>query len=251
MDKPLWLSAADSPQNLPSARAALAEPNGLLAVGGSLAPEWLLTAYVQGIFPWYEAGQPILWWSPDPRAVLLPDELHVPRRLQRTRRNSAVRISADTEFSAVIAACAAPRRYTAETWITPAMRDAYLTMHTLGWAHSFEAWLDGDLIGGLYGIAIGKVFFGESMFSRRTDSSKIALVSCVEYLRDRGFGLVDCQVWSPHLRTFGAQKMPRDQFLSQLERLCTPAGRPRSWQADYADYACKQAQSEPTAPRRE
>jgi len=244
MDKPLWLSATDSPQNLPPACAALAEPNGLLAVGGSLEPEWLLTAYVQGIFPWYEAGQPILWWSPDPRAVVRPGELHVSRRLQRTRRNSAVRMTADTEFAAVITACAAPRRYTAETWITPEILDAYVAMHALGWAHSFEAWLDGELIGGLYGIAIGKVFFGESMFSRQTDASKLAFVSCVEYLRDRGFGLIDCQVWSPHLRTFGARRIPRDAFLSLLTCLCTLPGRPHSWQADYDHYVGERAHSQ-------
>lgn len=236
MDKPLWLSATCSPEDFPPARSALHEPNGLLAVGGCLHPEWLLAAYVRGIFPWYEAGQPILWWSPDPRAVLLPDELHVSRRLQRTIRKTSLRMTADTSFAAVIEACAAPRNYTQETWITPQMRDAYITMHRLGWAHSFETWADEELVGGLYGIAIGNVFFGESMFSRRTDASKVAFVNSVAYLRDRGFELIDCQVWSHHLKTLGARTMPREEFLESLNALCDAEREPESWSADYERY---------------
>ncbi|NNC66184.1 MAG: leucyl/phenylalanyl-tRNA--protein transferase [Gammaproteobacteria bacterium] len=236
MDKPRWLSATGSPEDFPPASAALREPNGLLAVGGNLEPDWLLAAYVRGIFPWYEAGQPILWWSPDPRAILLPDELHVSRRLKRTIRKTTVRMSADTSFAAVIEACAAPRVYTDDTWITPQMRDAYVTMHRLGWAHSFEAWDDDELIGGLYGLAIGDVFFGESMFSRRTDASKIAFVNAVAYLRDCGFRLIDCQVWSHHLRTLGARTMPREQFLALLNTLCDADRRPGSWCADYEKF---------------
>jgi len=236
MDRPRWLSATGSPEDFPPASAALQEPNGLLAVGGCLHPEWLLAAYVRGIFPWYEAGQPILWWSPDPRAVLLPDELHVSRRLQRTIRNSSVRMTADTSFAAVIEACAAPRHYTDETWITPQMRDAYIAMHGLGWAHSFEAWDEDELIGGLYGLAIGNVFFGESMFSRRTDASKVAFVNSVAYLRDRGFELIDCQVWSHHLKTLGARTMPREEFLALLNTLCSTDREPGSWSAEYEHY---------------
>jgi len=237
MDKPRWLSATGSPEDFPSANTALHEPNGLLAVGGCLRPEWLLAAYVRGIFPWYEVGQPILWWSPDPRAVLLPDELHVSRRLQRTRRSSALRLSADTSFEAVIDACAAPRRYTEETWITPQMRDAYVAIHRLGWAHSFEAWEDDELVGGLYGIAIGDVFFGESMFSRRTDASKIAFINSVSYLSDCGFQLVDCQVWSHHLKSLGARTMPRERFLALLDDLCSADREPGSWSASYTKFA--------------
>lgn len=231
MDKPRWLSATGSPDDFPPASAALREPNGLLAVGGCLHPDWLLTAYLRGIFPWYEAGQPILWWSPDPRAVLLPEELHVARRLQRTMRKSDLAITVDTAFGAVIRACAEPRRYTRETWITPQMRDAYETLHELGWAHSFEAWQEDALVGGLYGVAIGRVFFGESMFSRQTDASKLAFVHCVDYLRARGFRLIDCQVWSRHLKTFGAKTVPRETFLRMLGDLCDPPGRPASWRA--------------------
>jgi leucyl/phenylalanyl-tRNA--protein transferase len=236
MDKPRWLSATGSPEDFPPASAALREPNGLLAVGGNLEPDWLLAAYVRGIFPWYEAGQPILWWSPDPRAILLPDELHVSRRLKRTIRKTTVRMSADTSFATVIEACAAPRIYTDDTWITPQMREAYVTMHRLGWAHSFEAWDDDELIGGLYGLAIGDVFFGESMFSRRADASKIAFVNAVAYLRDRGFRLIDCQVWSHHLKTLGARTMPREQFLALLTTLCDADRRPGSWSADYEKF---------------
>ena len=236
MDKPRWLSATGSPEDFPPASSALHEPNGLLAVGGCLDPEWLLAAYVKGLFPWYEAGQPILWWSPDPRAILFPNELHVSRRLQRTIRKSSVRMSADTDFAAVIEACAAPRQYTEETWITPQMREAYTTMHSLGWAHSFEAWDDDELIGGLYGLAIGNVFFGESMFSRRTDASKIAFVNGVAYLRDRGFELIDCQVWSHHLKTLGARTMPREEFLELLSSLCNTAREPGAWSADYERF---------------
>ncbi len=236
MDKPRWLSATGSPEELPPASAALHEPNGLLAVGGCLHPEWLLTAYVRGVFPWYEAGQPILWWSPDPRAVLFPDELHVSRRLQRTIRKSSVRVTADTSFPAVIEACAAPRHYTKETWITPQMLEAYITMHQLGWAHSFEAWDGNELVGGLYGLAIGNVFFGESMFSRRTDASKIAFVHSVGYLRERGFELIDCQVWSHHLKTLGARTLPREEFLSLLNTLCSAHREPGSWVAEHEHF---------------
>ncbi len=233
MDKPRWLSATGSPEDFPPASEALQEPNGLLAVGGSLDPEWLLAAYVRGLFPWYEAGQPILWWSPDPRAVLLPDDLHVSRRLQRTIRKSPVRMRVDTRFAAVIEACAAPRHYTEETWITPQMREAYIAMHHRGWAHSFEAWDEDTLIGGFYGLAIGDVFFGESMFSRRTDASKIAFVKGVAYLRDRGFKLIDCQVWSHHLKTLGASTMARERFLQLLSTLCDTDREPGSWSADH------------------
>lgn len=239
MDKPHWLSATGSPADFPEPGRALREPNGLLAVGGCLHADWLLTAYVKGIFPWYEYGQPILWWSPDPRAVLFPEELHVSRRLTRTLRRTPLRMTVDAAFEEVVTACAQPRRYTSETWITPQMHDAYVALHELGWAHSFEAWLDDELVGGMYGVAIGAVFFGESMFSRRTDASKIAFVRSVDYLRQRGTRLIDCQVWSHHLKTFGARMLPRDRFLQLLQAHCTPAGDPGSWHTDFAAYSAR------------
>ena len=243
MDKPRWLSATGSPDDFPEPSAALHEPNGLLAVGGCLHPEWLLTAYVKGIFPWYERGQPILWWSPDPRAVLFPDELHVSRRLARTLRRASLRMTVDLAFAQVVTACAEPRRYTSETWITPQMHDAYVTLHELGWAHSFEAWLGDELVGGMYGVSVGSVFFGESMFSRRTNASKIAFVHSVDYLRERGTRLIDCQVWSHHLKTFGARMLPRDGFIELLNASCTPAGEPGSWHADFAAYSARSTES--------
>jgi leucyl/phenylalanyl-tRNA--protein transferase len=229
MDKPRWVSATASPDDLPNASDALKEPNGLLAVGGCLHPEWLLTAYVRGIFPWYESRQPILWWSPDPRAVLYPRELHVSRRLRRKIKNSPLRVTVDVDFEAVIDACAAPRQYTEETWITPHMRSAYIELHNLGWAHSFEAWADDALVGGFYGVSIGAVFFGESMFSRQTDASKIAFIHGVAFLEARGCELIDCQVWSHHLQSLGARTIPRAEFLELLDKLCDPPGTPCSW----------------------
>jgi len=237
MEKPRWVSATGSPDELPSADSALREPNGLLAVGGCLHPDWLLSAYVRGIFPWYERGQPILWWSPDPRAVLFPNELHISKRLQRTLRKTSLRITVDSRFEAVIDACAEPRRYTSQTWITPQMRAAYAYLHELGWAHSFEAW-DGDaLVGGFYGLAIGAVFFGESMFSRQTDASKITFVRGVEFLKRRGYELIDCQVWSHHMQTLGARTIPRSEFLALLAQLCEPPGQPCSWIGQSIDPA--------------
>ncbi len=229
MEKPRWVSATGFPDDLPHPSHALREPNGLLAVGGCLHPEWLLTAYARGIFPWYESGQPILWWSPDPRAVLFPGELHVSRRLRRTLKRSALTVTVDLDFAAVIDGCAAPRQYTDDTWITPQMRSAYMELHALGWAHSFEAW-DGDsLVGGFYGVSIGTVFFGESMFSRQTDASKIAFVHGISFLERRGYQLIDCQVSSHHLQSLGARSIPRDEFLRSLVELCNPPGEPGSW----------------------
>ena len=191
-----WLSSADAVDRFPPASQALTEPNGLLAAGGDLKPERLLAAYRRGIFPWYEEGQPILWWSPDPRAVLRPDGVRVSRSLRRSLNKGGFELKIDHAFEAVVAACAEPRRYTHSTWITREMATAYTRLHRLGWAHSFESWRDGELVGGLYGVAIGRVFFGESMFARATDASKVALVRLAEYLRERSFRLIDCQVAS-------------------------------------------------------
>jgi len=230
-----WLSPTDGPDSLPDPREALAEPNGLLAAGGSLEPEWLLASYVRGIFPWYENGQPILWWSPDPRMVLAPPELVVSRSLAKTLRNSKFEVTADTAFADVIDACAAPRRYTDETWITLEMATAYTRLHELGRAHSFETWLEGRLVGGLYGIAIGGVFFGESMFARRSDASKVALAHAARYFHDCGIELIDCQVPSGHLYGLGARNVSRDEFLSALRILTTRPAAPGSWTERFRD----------------
>jgi leucyl/phenylalanyl-tRNA--protein transferase len=221
-----WLSAADGPECLPDPGAALKEPNGLLAAGGSLAPDWLLASYRRGIFPWFEAGQPILWWSPDPRTVLRPADLRVSRSLKKRLRRGEFRVTADRDFAGVISACAEPRRYTDSTWITPSMRSAYTRLHELGWAHSFEAWSGDRLAGGLYGVAIGKVFFGESMFARHTDASKVAFWHALQFLVANGFELVDCQLPSAHLSRLGASAMSRPAFLAALGGLTDPAGTP-------------------------
>jgi len=226
-----WLSPADAADRFPPPREALTEPNGLLAAGGDLTPQRLLAAYRRGIFPWYEEGQPILWWSPNPRAVLELDGLKISRSLKRSINKGGFEIRTDTAFAAVIAACAAPRRYTGSTWITADMTRAYVRLHEIGWAHSFETWREGELVGGLYGVAIGRVFFGESMFARVADASKVALAQLVEQLRARGFALVDCQVGSQHMRSLGAHDIPRDEFLGRLDALCEPPGLPCSWRA--------------------
>jgi leucyl/phenylalanyl-tRNA--protein transferase len=232
-----WLAASASPSTLPSALEALDEPNGLLAAGGSLEPEWLLRAYTHGIFPWYETGQPILWWSPDPRAVLWPDDLHVSRSLRRLLRKSALRVTADSAFDDVVTGCAAPRSYTESTWITPEMARAYSRLHRLGLAHSFETWQGDRLVGGLYGVAIGSVFFGESMFSRARDASKVALVRGIEFLKRRGFTLIDCQVASAHMTRLGATDMPRAKFVDYLRLHCIATETPQSWREDFDAFA--------------
>lgn len=224
-----WLAPSDAPDAFPPASKALKEPNGLLAAGGDLSAARLLAAYPRGIFPWYEEGQPILWWSPNPRAVLWPAKLHVSRSLARTLRRNRFELTLDTAFDEVIAGCATPRRYGGGTWITAEMLAAYRELHRLGWAHSCEAWSGGELAGGIYGIAIGRVFFGESMFSRETDASKAAFVTLVEVLRERGFALLDCQVPSSHLVTLGAETLPRPQFLRRLDEYCDPPGEPGLW----------------------
>ena len=229
MSVPRWLTRADAVDRFPSPHAALTEPSGLLAAGGDLEPARLLGGYVRGIFPWYEEGQPILWWSPDPRAVLWPAELHVSRSLRRSLIKGGFELKVDHAFDRVVEGCAAPRRYTDATWITADMMRAYGRLHRLGWAHSFETWRDGELVGGLYGVAIGRVFFGESMFARATDASKVALVGMVRLLEQRGFALVDCQVASEHTTSLGARTIPRREFLGLLERYCDPPGTPETW----------------------
>jgi len=195
----------------------LAEPEGLLAVGGDLSPERLLRAYTAGIFPWFSEGSPILWWSPDPRLVLEPGWLHVPRSLARTVKRGRYELRADTAFSQVIRRCAGAARPGQDgTWITDEMVAAYEGLHRLGFAHSFEAWEGEVLAGGLYGLSLGGAFFGESMFADRPDASKVAFVQAVGWLADQGIGLVDCQVHTEHLARFGAREIPRRVFLAHL-----------------------------------
>jgi leucyl/phenylalanyl-tRNA--protein transferase len=224
-----WLSSADAADRFPPVTEALTEPNGLLAAGGDLKPERLLAAYRRGIFPWYEEGQPILWWSPDPRAVLRPDGVKVSRSLRRSLIKGGFELRIDTAFAAVVAACAEPRRYTNATWITTDMAAAYSRLHQLGWAHSFETWRNGELVGGLYGVAIGRVFFGESMFARATDASKVALVRLAQFLDARSFELIDCQVASAHVASLGATSISRGEFLARLDECCEPRGKPGTW----------------------
>ena len=196
-----------------------AEPDGLLAVGGDLSPRRLLAAYERGIFPWFSEKGPILWWSPDPRLVLRPEWLHLPRSLARTLRRGRYAVRADTAFAEVIAGCAAARRPGQRgTWITPEMIAAYERLHRMGFAHSFEAWEGKGLAGGLYGVSLGGAFFGESMFSERPDASKAAFAASVPWLADRGVALVDCQVRTEHLVRFGAREIPRADFLAELRR---------------------------------
>jgi leucyl/phenylalanyl-tRNA--protein transferase len=224
-----WLTDAAV---FPAPATALAEPNGLLCAGGNLAPDTIINAYSQGIFPWFSADQPILWWSPDPRMVLLPGEFKRSRSLQKTIRSERYEIRFDTAFGDVIAACAAPREADGGTWIVADMQAAYIRLHKIGVAHSVEAWKDGQLAGGLYGVALGRVFFGESMFTRVTDASKVALAALVEKLRGDGFELIDCQQQTRHLASFGARPIPRADFAQRLRLLINSNSTVSAWRAD-------------------
>jgi leucyl/phenylalanyl-tRNA--protein transferase len=225
----------------PPLDAALTEPNGLLAAGGDLSAERILAAYRRGIFPWFSPGEPILWWSPDPRMVLIPNEFKLRRSLAKTLRNATYEVRLDTVFASVIAACASvPRNGQAGTWITDEMRTAYIDLHHAGHAHSVETWIDGELAGGLYGIAIGKAFYGESMFSLRRDASKIALAHLCEHLKRRGFGIIDCQMETRHLASLGARPIPRREFAARLAILCADGDPPMRWPND-AITACFKA----------
>jgi leucyl/phenylalanyl-tRNA--protein transferase len=215
---------------------ARAEPDGLLAVGGDLSPERLLAAYASGIFPWFDERSPILWWSPDPRLLLEPAELHVSRSLARTLRRGTYRVSADVAFEAVIRRCATRERPGQRgTWITEEMVEAYVRLHRLGFAHSFEAWQGDALAGGLYGVSLGAAFFGESMFADRRDASKVALVRAVHWLRGRGVSLVDCQVRTEHLVSLGAREVPRRAFLQRLRRALEHPPLRGRWTLDPAE----------------
>jgi leucyl/phenylalanyl-tRNA---protein transferase len=211
-----WLSPLDTPEWFPPLEQALEEPAGLLAAGGDLSPARLVAAYARGIFPWYSPGQPVLWWSPDPRAVLFPDEFHCSRSLARTIRRGEFRVSEDRDFAAVIDGCAAPRAASPGTWITSDMRAAYLQLHRLGVAHSIEVWRADELAGGLYGVRLGEIFFGESMFSRERDASKVALAHLVSMCASNNVAVIDCQLPSRHLASLGVRCIPRPQFESLL-----------------------------------
>ncbi len=212
---------------------ALASPNGLLAAGGDLSVSRLLSAYRNGIFPWFNEDEPILWWSPDPRMVLFPGELKISRSLSKLIRKNNYTIQTDTHFAEVMQACAAPRKDQQGTWIHPQMIVAYSKLHQLGLAHSVETWINGELVGGLYGIALGKVFFGESMFSRSPNASKIAFVHLVKQLSEWEFALIDCQVKTAHLASLGAREIPRTIFRQLLEQHIPDATRSEKW--DFGD----------------
>lgn len=210
-------------------------PNGLLAMGGDLSPSRLLDAYRHGIFPWFNPGEPILWWSPDPRMVLFPGEIKVSRSLSKRIRNGGFEVRADTAFPGVMAACAAPRGGEPGTWITLGMVEAYTRLHRLGYAHSIETWKDGQLVGGLYGVAIGRMFYGESMFSRMPDASKVALARLAHQLEAWGFGMIDCQMETAHLASMGARPIPRAEFCGRLAELIDLPPVPSPWILDASD----------------
>lgn len=226
-----WIRPENPPEAFPDPALALSDPDGLLAVGGDLSPARLLYAYQHGIFPWYHGDQPILWWSPDPRAVLIPAKMHMSRSLRRRHAEGGFKVTLDTAFVEVMSACAEPRTNQPEggTWISPAMQAAYSELHRRGYAHSIEIWMDAELAGGLYGIGLGKVFFGESMFSRKTDASKLALACLAQQLVAWDYALIDCQVHSAHLESLGSTLMPRSDFLAVLARHCSEPGHPAPW----------------------
>lgn len=213
-----WLGPPQAGDWFPPLEAALDDPPGLLAAGGDLAPQRIIAAYRRGIFPWYSAGQPVLWWSPDPRAVLFPDEFHRSRSLAKAERNRGFETRLDVDFGSVVDECAAPREYADGTWITPEMRAAYVALHRHGRAHSVETWVADELVGGLYGVQLGRIFFGESMFSRCSDASKVALARLVDECETRGIVAIDCQMHTPHLQSLGCRMLPRSEFVALLAR---------------------------------
>ena len=226
---PFWIHPGDTSLSFPDTSLALREPDGLLAVGGDLAPDRLLAAYRRGIFPWYSEEQPILWWSPDPRTVLFPERLSISRSLRKRLRQMRFQVTLDQAFDDVINACAEPRPGSSGTWITAEMNEAYSRLHRSGYAHSVECRHQGKLVGGLYGVALGRVFFGESMFSHETDASKVAFAHLVRQLAAWDFALIDCQVYSSHLASLGAEEISRSEFVKQLDLLCDTGARPGPW----------------------
>jgi len=213
----------------PDINLAEKEPNGLLALGGDLSPKRLINAYRHGVFPWYSDDQPILWWSPDPRTVLLPKQFKVSRSLQKTLRNKDFTVSFDRHFDRIVQSCASPRDDGNGTWITAEMEAAYMQLHEQQIAHSVEVWFDGKLVGGLYGVAIGRVFFGESMFSKISDASKVGFVHLTSHLIRWGYQLIDCQVYSSHLSSLGAQEISRNNFSDYLKQWCNEPSLEETW----------------------
>lgn len=224
-----WLTQND---RFPPVERALKEPNGLLAAGADLSLPRLVLAYENGIFPWYGEDQPILWWSPDPRMVLFPSELRISRSLRKRMARRDYEVRADTAFERVIRACSAPRAGQEGTWITGDMADAYSALSRAGYAHSVETWIDGKLAGGLYGVALGRMFYGESMFTRVPDASKIALAHLVRQLERWEFGMIDCQMKTAHLARFGAREIARADFMRKLVNLVNYARTTRNWRLD-------------------
>ena len=227
----LILLDPDQPnQAFPPTSTALKDPNGLLAAGGCLSTTRLLNAYRHGIFPWYSDDEPILWWSPDPRLVLFPEQLNVSQSLRKTLKKQKYTVTIDQAFTQVITACAQPRQAESGTWITDDIENAYSALHKLGVAHSAEAWLDGVLVGGLYGVAIGQVFFGESMFHTATDASKVAFATLVDKLKSWDYKLIDCQVHSAHLASLGAVEIDRTEFNRLIKQYGEQPAQPHAWQ---------------------
>ncbi len=225
--KSIFLIQGDLP--FPPVALALSQPNGLLAAGGDLSPERLLEAYRQGIFPWFNEDDPILWWSPNPRMVLLPREFKISASLRKILRKGAFEVRFDSAFEQVMRACAAPREGQSGTWILEDMIAAYCELHRRGYAHSVETWMGGELVGGLYGMALGKMFYGESMFSRRANASKIAISHLCQQLELWDFGMIDCQMNTPHLASLGAREIPRDVFIHRLQELIHYPNLPSQW----------------------
>ncbi|MDM8564758.1 leucyl/phenylalanyl-tRNA--protein transferase [Candidatus Halobeggiatoa sp. HSG11] len=240
MHKPYWIPHNAKADDFPPLEQALEHPDGLIAIGGDLTCNRIITAYRLGIFPWYSDNEPILWWSPNQRMVLFPEQLKVSKSLRKTIRKNKFTLTLDQSFRKVIVACAGLRRYQHGTWITNDIQEAYCQLHNKGFAHSVEAWYEGDLVGGLYGIALGKVFFGESMFTKVNDASKVAFTCFVWQLQEWGYELIDCQVASEHLRNFGAKEIPRPKYRKLLDELCEQTGLIGKWKFDehsnYGNY---------------
>ncbi|WP_018410814.1 leucyl/phenylalanyl-tRNA--protein transferase [Methyloversatilis thermotolerans] len=240
-----WLQPGEP---FPPVDSALREPDGLLAAGHELTPQRILQAYRLGIFPWYSEGQPVLWWSPDPRMVLVPSDIRVTRSLDKVLRNRSYEVRCDSAFAAVMRACAEPRDGQAGTWIGEDMIAAYCALHQAGWAHSVETWIDGRLAGGLYGMAIGRVFYGESMFSRERDASKIALVHLARYLEAQAYALIDCQMNTAHLASMGGREIARSEFCRILSQSTALDARPRRWADDEIPAFFRRTPTDPHLP---
>ncbi len=230
-----WVAENVISTKFPDVKSALRSPDGLLAIGGDLTEQRLLSAYQKGIFPWYNQGQPIMWWSPDPRCIFDINEIKISRSLRKILKSQKFTVSMNSDFERVIGGCAAPRVDHDETWISQDVHQAYLDLHHSGYAHSIECWISNQLVGGLYGIAIGKVFFGESMFSRASNASKVALVYLANFLKQHSFLMIDCQIYSEHLASLGAKTIARDEFTQALSKHCNLI-EPHKWPAQILEY---------------